>query len=87
MRLPHTYPCVTVAAQYLSLLRHTPACIQGWGWSFVVLGLLMIFLGILIFLYLVVQPADVGLTSAVSYDQLRGDEEGVSWLGQLYRKI
>lgn len=47
----------------------------------------MIFLGILIFLYLVVQPADVGLTSAVSYDQLRGDEEGVSWLGQLYRKM
>mmetsp|Transcript_37528 Transcript_37528/g.83540 ORF Transcript_37528/g.83540 Transcript_37528/m.83540 type:complete len:499 (+) Transcript_37528:190-1686(+) len=36
---------------------------SGWGWSFVIPGLLMIALGFLIFFFLVVQPSDVGLPS------------------------
>ena len=57
-------------------------CSQGWGWSFVVPGLLMIFLGLLIFFFLVVQPSDVGLPSpyeqARTYEQLRTDDDMVS---------
>lgn len=37
--------------------------LQGWGWSFVVPGLLMIALAVLINLFLVVHPNDVGLTN------------------------
>ncbi|OWM65962.1 putative glycerol-3-phosphate transporter 5 [Punica granatum] len=32
----------------------------GWGWSFVVPGILVIFMGILVFLFLVVRPEDLG---------------------------
>ena len=32
----------------------------GWGWSFMVPGLLIILIGILIFLFLVVEPQDIG---------------------------
>jgi OPA family glycerol-3-phosphate transporter-like MFS transporter 1/2 len=45
---------------------------SGWGWSFVVPGLLMMFLGVVIFFFLVVQPSDVGLPSP--YEQARGYE-------------
>eukprot|EP00798_Chlamydomonas_sp_ICE-L_P000225 gene225-3993_t len=36
---------------------------SGWGWSFTIPGFLMIGTGILIYLFLVVQPSDVGLPS------------------------
>ncbi|MEW5304019.1 MAG: hypothetical protein WDW36_006656 [Sanguina aurantia] len=36
---------------------------QGWGWSFVIPGALMIFLGLLIFAFLVVHPQDVGMVN------------------------
>jgi len=34
---------------------------QGWGWSFIVLGLVMISLAALMYGFLVVQPSDLGL--------------------------
>ncbi len=43
----------------------SPWCVaapQGWGWSFVMLGVAMILLAGLMFGFLVVQPSDVGLT-------------------------
>jgi hypothetical protein len=46
--------------------------LQGWGWSFVIPGFLMIFLAALIFLGLVVQPSDVGVTSP---DSRPGDDQ------------
>lgn len=48
----------------------------GWGWSFVVPGLMMIFLGIVIFCFLVVQPSDVGLPSPeqAQYELLHSED-------------
>lgn len=36
----------------------------GWGWSFVVPGILIIFVGVLVFLFLVVNPVDIGFASS-----------------------
>lgn len=49
------------------------ACLQyGWGWSFVLPGLLMVGCGFVIFAFLVAQPSDVGLASP--YEAVRNDE-------------
>ncbi len=50
----------------------------GWGWSFVVPGVLMIAVGILIFLFLVVEPQDIGFLpqSGSALGSLAGSQAG-----------
>ncbi|KAL6765554.1 glycerol-3-phosphate permease-like protein [Haematococcus lacustris] len=45
---------------------------SGWGWSFVSLGMVMMGLSVLVFLFLVVSPSDVGVSGP---DSRPGDEE------------
>ncbi|XP_052254526.1 glucose-6-phosphate exchanger SLC37A2-like isoform X2 [Dreissena polymorpha] len=45
-----------------------------WGWSFVVPGIIIASMGVLVFLFLVPEPADVGCTEPAS-DQGKGNEE------------
>mmetsp|Transcript_15883 Transcript_15883/g.47023 ORF Transcript_15883/g.47023 Transcript_15883/m.47023 type:complete len:501 (-) Transcript_15883:936-2438(-) len=48
----------------------------GWGWSFVLPGMAMIGLALLIFLFLVVHPSDVGhVTPGQGYEAVRPDDE------------
>ncbi len=49
--------CLVFRQQHCIRALRTP---QGWGYSFVVPGFLMIGLGLLVFAGLVVQPSDVG---------------------------
>lgn len=50
------------------------ACLQyGWGYAFIVPGLLICFMGLIVFAFLVVQPSDVGLGGG-SYEQVKSDE-------------
>lgn len=52
------------------------ACLQyGWGWSFVVPGLAISVLGVAVFLLLVVQPSDVGLSNAGAYEAVKSTDE------------
>jgi sugar phosphate permease len=50
----------------------------GWGWSFVVPGVLMIAVGVLIFLFLVVEPQDIGFLpqSGSAVGSLAGSQAG-----------
>uniref|UniRef100_A0A0D6R0Y0 Major facilitator superfamily (MFS) profile domain-containing protein n=1 Tax=Araucaria cunninghamii TaxID=56994 RepID=A0A0D6R0Y0_ARACU len=48
---------------------------HGWGWSFVLPGLLVAVVGIVVFLFLVVNPPDVGF-SVDDIDSERADSEG-----------
>ncbi|KAG1658428.1 hypothetical protein FOA52_009610 [Chlamydomonas sp. UWO 241] len=51
---------------------------QGWGWSFIVPGLIMIGLSLLIFLFLVVHPSDVGVIApSEGYSAVRPDDEAI----------
>jgi sugar phosphate permease len=51
------------------------ACLQyGWGYAFIVPGLLICFMGLIVFAFLVVQPSDVGLGGGGSYEQVKTDE-------------
>jgi sugar phosphate permease len=51
------------------------ACLQyGWGYAFIVPGLLICFMGLIVFAFLVVQPSDVGLGAGGSYEQVKSDE-------------
>jgi OPA family glycerol-3-phosphate transporter-like MFS transporter 1/2 len=52
------------------------ACLQyGWGYSFVVPGVAISVLGVIVFLFLVVQPSDVGLATAGSYEAVKSTDE------------
>lgn len=60
----------------------------GWGWSFVVPGLLVIVMGTVVFLFLVVRPEDLGLESPckeiemnVEGESERVESEGAGLLG------
>lgn len=54
------------------------ACLQyGWGYAFIVPGLLICVMGLIVFGFLVVQPSEVGLNSG-SYEQVKSDEVSVS---------
>lgn len=56
------------------------ACLQyGWGYSFVVPGLAISVLGVVVYLLLVVQPADVGLATAGSYEAVKSTDEVSRW--------
>lgn len=46
---------------------------HGWGWSFVVPGALVIFVGVLVFLFLVVSPLDIGFATSVSETELNAE--------------
>jgi sugar phosphate permease len=51
------------------------ACLQyGWGYAFIVPGLLICVMGLIVFGFLVVQPSDVGLGGGGSYEQVKSDE-------------
>lgn len=52
----------------------------GWGWSFVVPGTLVIFVGILVFLLLVVSPKDIGFETSVSETELNSEVSPVEKL-------
>lgn len=55
------------------------ACLQyGWGYSFVLPGLLMSVLGLVLFALLVVQPSDVGF--GASYETLRTEDVVSLWV-------
>jgi sugar phosphate permease len=47
----------------IMLYKTMRICSQGWGWSFVVPGIIMLVLAVLIFLFLVVTPSDVGVSN------------------------
>lgn len=50
------------------------ACLQyGWGYAFIVPGMLIFLLGLVVYAVLVVQPSDVGLTSSV-YEPVKTTE-------------
>ncbi|KAK4257485.1 hypothetical protein QN277_007065 [Acacia crassicarpa] len=49
----------------------------GWGWSFVVPGLLIIFVGILVYLFLVVSPEDMGFVHCVNEIEMNVETDGV----------
>lgn len=52
------------------------ACLQyGWGYSFVVPGVAIIMMGVAVYLLLVVQPSDVGLATAGSYEAVKSTDE------------
>ncbi|KIZ03834.1 hypothetical protein MNEG_4124 [Monoraphidium neglectum] len=52
------------------------ACLQyGWGYSFAVPGVAISVLGVLVYLLLVVSPADVGLAAAGSYEAVKSTDE------------
>ncbi|GBF91304.1 glycerol-3-phosphate transporter [Raphidocelis subcapitata] len=52
------------------------ACLQyGWGYSFVVPGIAMSAMGVAVYLLLVVQPSDVGLPTAGSYESVKSTDE------------
>lgn len=52
------------------------ACLQyGWGYAFIVPGLLICAMGVIVWAFLVVQPSDVGLGGgSSSYEQVKCDE-------------
>ncbi|KGN65207.1 putative glycerol-3-phosphate transporter 5 [Cucumis sativus] len=52
----------------------------GWGWSFVVPGALVIFVGILVFLFLVVSPRDIGFGNSDGQIELNGEVSPVEKL-------
>lgn len=57
------------------------ACLQyGWGYAFIVPGLLIIAMGVITWAFLVVQPSDVGLGGGSSYEQVKCDEVRASQL-------
>ncbi|XP_020414739.1 putative glycerol-3-phosphate transporter 5 [Prunus persica] len=49
----------------------------GWGWSFVVPGVLVILVGILVFLFLPVNPEDLGFESRVKEIQMNMEVNGI----------
>lgn len=49
----------------------------GWGWSFVVTGLLIIFVGILVYVFLVVNPEDVGFVHSEIEIEMDVETNGV----------
>ncbi|PQM34832.1 putative glycerol-3-phosphate transporter 5 isoform X2 [Prunus yedoensis var. nudiflora] len=49
----------------------------GWGWSFVVPGVLVILVGILVFLFLPVSPEDLGFESLVKEIQMNVEINGI----------
>ncbi|XP_054820468.1 LOW QUALITY PROTEIN: putative glycerol-3-phosphate transporter 5 [Prosopis cineraria] len=49
----------------------------GWGWSFVVPGLLIICVGMLVYLFLVVSPEDMGFVHSVSEIEMNVETGGV----------
>lgn len=50
------------------------ACLQyGWGYAFIVPGVLICFMGVIVYGFLVVQPSEVGLGGS-SYEQIKCDE-------------
>ncbi|XP_038876904.1 putative glycerol-3-phosphate transporter 5 [Benincasa hispida] len=49
----------------------------GWGWSFVVPGAIVIFVGILVFSFLVVNPRDIGFGNSVSETELNAEASPV----------
>jgi MFS family permease len=52
------------------------ACLQyGWGYSFVVPGVAISLLGVAVYLLLTVQPSDVGLAAAGSYEAVKSTDE------------
>lgn len=51
------------------------ACLQyGWGYAFIVPGLLIGLMGIITFLLLVVQPSDVGLHGGSGYEAVKSTD-------------
>ncbi|XP_022987693.1 putative glycerol-3-phosphate transporter 5 [Cucurbita maxima] len=52
----------------------------GWGWSFVVPGALVIFVGILVFLFLVVSPEDIGFGTSANEIELNAEVSPVEKL-------
>ncbi|TXG60830.1 hypothetical protein EZV62_012193 [Acer yangbiense] len=56
----------------------------GWGWSFVLPGLLLIFVGVFVFLFLVVRPEDLGFEAPakeVEMHEEKAENEEVGLLG------
>lgn len=47
----------------------------GWGWSFVLPGLLVIFFGVFVFLFLVVRPEDLGFEAADKEVEMQVESE------------
>lgn len=55
------------------------ACLQyGWGYAFLVPGLLIFAMGLVVYFFLAVQPSDVGLGGAGSYEQVKSGEVGLA---------
>ncbi|XP_043718653.1 putative glycerol-3-phosphate transporter 5 [Telopea speciosissima] len=49
----------------------------GWGWSFVLPGILLIFVGLVVFLFLIATPEDAGFESPVNDVEMRSEAEYV----------
>jgi len=62
----------TSAGNILGSLIAAAVLKYGWGWSFLLPGLLLASGGLVIFLFLVVEPADVGLPSPHKEDAAQG---------------
>lgn len=59
----------------------------GWGWSFVVPGALVIFVGILVYLFLVVSPEDIGFETSVNETELNTEVNPVEKLVNPVEKL
>jgi len=68
----------TSVGNILGAMLAADALPSGWGWSFVLPGAFMGFIGLVVALFLVVQPEDVGLPSPHSHAASDVEDEGRS---------
>ncbi len=66
----------TSVGNILGTLLAAAALPYGWGWSFILPGALIGVLGIVIFLFLIVEPGDIGFKGELSAEKV-DDEEAV----------
>lgn len=64
----------TSVGNILGTLLAAGALSYGWGWSFILPGALIGVLGIVVYLFLIVEPADIGFKNVEGPDKVEDEE-------------